>query len=120
MSWKAAQYCNKKEEDKEEDNDDNCTRMVDTDDTTDMVMEHNDDDDDDDDDDTIRVVLLCRVAVGQWCEGNGSQITPLEIYPGTNEYYNTTVDNVNNPTMFVTYHDAQAYPEYIITIRRTK
>jgi poly [ADP-ribose] polymerase 10/14/15 len=27
----------------------------------------------------------------------------------------TTVDNQLNPTIFVIYHDAQAYPEYLLT-----
>ena len=27
----------------------------------------------------------------------------------------TTVENVQNPTIFVIYHDAQAYPEYLLT-----
>ena len=27
----------------------------------------------------------------------------------------TTVNNVKNPDIFVIYHDAQAYPEYLLT-----
>jgi poly [ADP-ribose] polymerase 10/14/15 len=27
----------------------------------------------------------------------------------------TTVDNPQNPSIFVIYHDAQAYPEYLLT-----
>jgi hypothetical protein len=27
----------------------------------------------------------------------------------------TTVDNLQNPSIYVIYHDAQAYPEYLLT-----
>ena len=30
------------------------------------------------------------------------------------ELYDTTVDNMQDRAMFVTYHDAQAYPGYLI------
>ena len=29
--------------------------------------------------------------------------------------FDTTVENTASPTIFVIYHDAQAYPEYLIT-----
>ena len=28
--------------------------------------------------------------------------------------YNTLVDNANNPSIFVIFHDTQAYPQYVI------
>jgi len=31
-----------------------------------------------------------------------------------NQLYDTTVDNMGDPSIFVTYHDAQAYPEYLV------
>ncbi len=34
------------------------------------------------------------------------------------ETYDTTVDNEESPSIFVVYHDAQAYPEHLITFRR--
>jgi poly [ADP-ribose] polymerase 10/14/15 len=38
--------------------------------------------------------------------------------PGTDELllYDTTVNRLGQPDMYVAYHDAQAYPEYLITI----
>jgi poly [ADP-ribose] polymerase 10/14/15 len=40
--------------------------------------------------------------------------------PGTDELlpFDTTVNDMDQPGMYVSYHDAQAYPEYLITIRR--
>ena len=37
--------------------------------------------------------------------------------PGTDEMlpYDTTVDKMPQPDMYVAFHDAQAYPEYLIT-----
>jgi hypothetical protein len=34
--------------------------------------------------------------------------------------FDTTVNNVANPSIYVTYHDAQSYPEYLITFRQPK
>ena len=34
-------------------------------------------------------------------------------YPPNNA--DTTVNNIQNPEIFVIYHDAQAYPEYLLT-----
>jgi len=34
-------------------------------------------------------------------------------HPG--DGFDTTVENIASPTIFVIYHDAQAYPEYLIT-----
>jgi hypothetical protein len=37
---------------------------------------------------------------------------------GTDELllYETTMDGMGQPDMYVAYHDAQTYPEYLITI----
>ena len=32
----------------------------------------------------------------------------------TNQLFDSTTNNMRSPGMFVTYHDAQAYPEYIV------
>ena len=64
-----------------------------------------------------RYIFLCRVAVGEWCQGRNGQIVPDAKPYNTVELYDTTVDNVKNPSIFVTYHDAQVYPEYLITFR---
>jgi hypothetical protein len=35
--------------------------------------------------------------------------------PGSTEHYDTTVNSVTNPRIFVTYQDNQALPLYVLT-----
>jgi Poly(ADP-ribose) polymerase catalytic domain len=68
-------------------------------------------------------MLACRVVVGEYCLGKKDALTP-DVRPGSdNMLFDSTVgpiktsDNMTSPSIFVTYHDAQAYPEYIIKFR---
>jgi poly [ADP-ribose] polymerase 10/14/15 len=69
------------------------------------------------DENGIRRMFLCRVAVGDYCIGNQSQVTPDEKFPGTQNHdiFDSTVDDITNPDIFVVYNDAQAYPEYLVS-----
>jgi hypothetical protein len=60
-----------------------------------------------------RHMFLWRVLVGEYCLGREDQPTP-DVRSGT-ERYDSTVNILEAPTIFVTYHDSQAYPEYIVT-----
>lgn len=64
------------------------------------------------DENGIQRMLLCRVVVGEYCKGIKDAIAP-DVKSGLT-LYDTTVDNVADPSIYVTYHDAQAYPEYIV------
>ena len=46
------------------------------------------------------------------CGGKRDALTP-DVRSG-HKLYDSTVNNQNDPGIFVTYHDAQAYPEYLI------
>ena len=66
-----------------------------------------------------KFMFLCRVMVGDFCVGRENAKGPDKVDPD-NSYsrlYDTTVDNKDKPTIFVTYNDAQVYPEYIITFK---
>jgi poly [ADP-ribose] polymerase 10/14/15 len=63
-----------------------------------------------------RHMFLCRVLVGEYCLGREDQPTP-DVRRGT-ELYDSTVNNLEAPTIFVTYHDSQSYPEYIVTFTK--
>jgi len=56
-----------------------------------------------------RQMLLCRVAVGVWCQGykgfSKKSIGLLE----------STADNPADPKIFAVYDEAQIYPEYVVT-----
>lgn len=56
-----------------------------------------------------------RVAVGEYCRVRIDAVTPDLRDPATQSLYDSTVNNnMTNPGIFVTYHDAQAYPEYCL------
>ena len=63
----------------------------------------------------IRRMFLCRVVVGQWCQGHNERLVP-DVRVGQT-LYDSTVNSLSDPIMWVTYHDAQAYPEYLIKYR---
>ncbi len=52
-------------------------------------------------------IFVTKVLVGKVEPGNSALNVPVAG--------DTTVDNVASPSIFVIYHDAQAYPEYLLT-----
>uniref|UniRef100_C3Y5X5 Poly [ADP-ribose] polymerase n=1 Tax=Branchiostoma floridae TaxID=7739 RepID=C3Y5X5_BRAFL len=64
----------------------------------------------------LKRLFLAKVITGEYIRGNSNMIVPPSR-PGGNplDTYDSTVDNVNNPSIFCVYHDAQAYPEYLLT-----
>ena len=66
------------------------------------------------DTDGVQSIFLARVVVGEYCRGVKDAITPDVRDATTHALYDSTVDNVKDPSIFVTYNDAQAYPEYLI------
>jgi poly [ADP-ribose] polymerase 10/14/15 len=62
----------------------------------------------------VQRMLLCRVAVGAYCKGEKDRMIPDERDTGKGVLFDTTVENLADPFIFVTYHDAQAYLEYIV------
>ena len=56
---------------------------------------------------------------GEFCKGIKNALTPDLRNVAKNQLYDSTVDNVRDPSIFVTYHDAQAYPEYMIKFSQT-
>ncbi|XP_045175124.2 uncharacterized protein LOC123536214 [Mercenaria mercenaria] len=59
-----------------------------------------------------------RVLTGEFCQSNQNMST-LPEKPGVivnyfKVYYDSAVDDVNHPGIFVIFHDTQAYPEYLI------
>ena len=52
-------------------------------------------------------MILAQVVTGRYTVGNSKMKTPP---PG----FHSTVDNQEEPTKFVVYDDASAYPEYVI------
>ena len=71
----------------------------------------------------VQRMLLVRVLVGE-CQptpGRSDQFVP-DMRPGTNIRYDSTMgllgkDTVADPSIYVAFHDGQAYPEYLIRFR---
>jgi poly [ADP-ribose] polymerase 10/14/15 len=63
---------------------------------------------------------VCSSSVGEYCLGKSDAVTPDLRDAANHILYDSTVDHMRNPSIYVTYHDAQAYPEYLITFRRQK
>ena len=61
-------------------------------------------------------IFLCKVLTGDFCQGTqGLKSTPdkdVTVTPKTK--YDSVVDDINNPNIFVIFNDTQAYPEYLI------
>jgi len=66
--------------------------------------------------DRIQHMFLCRVIIGEYCCGVADAIVP----PPRDGLvlFDSTVDDVSAPDIFVTYHDSQAYPEYLVRFRQ--
>ena len=68
----------------------------------------------------VQRMFLCRVVVGEYCQGKNNMLTP-DVREG-HQLFDSTVDTLTNarygPSIFVTYHDAQAYPEYLVHFKQ--
>ena len=60
----------------------------------------------------VQTMFAVRVAVGDWSPGVRGALTPAVRDEANNVVYDSTVDNVDDPSFWCTYHGAQAYPEY--------
>lgn len=59
-------------------------------------------------------VFLSKVLTGRFQLGTTNMVEP-ETIPGTLLRYDSTVDDIKDPTIFVAYRDYQAYPEYLVS-----
>ena len=51
-------------------------------------------------------MFLCRVVIGEYCQGITNALAPA-VRSG-HLLYDSTVDNMSAPNMYITYHDSQA------------
>ena len=66
-----------------------------------------------------RFIFLARVLTGEFTQGSSGIKTPppKDASKSTVELYDSVVDWMSNPNIFVIFHDAQCYPEYLITFK---
>jgi poly [ADP-ribose] polymerase 10/14/15 len=56
--------------------------------------------------DGIKRMFVCHVLAAETCRGNSDQLVPDERKP--NQLYDSTTNSTTSPSMYITYHDAQA------------
>ncbi|RVE58381.1 hypothetical protein OJAV_G00209100 [Oryzias javanicus] len=64
-----------------------------------------------------KIMYLCRVLTGDSTLGQQNMIAPPPKSSGSIELFDSAVDNMTKPSMFVIFHDTQAYPEYLIRFK---
>ena len=60
----------------------------------------------------LKCVIQCRVLTGTFTTGDPDMIVPPEMSPG--KLYDSTVNDENDPAIFVIFYDYRMYPEYVI------
>ncbi|XP_023671056.2 protein mono-ADP-ribosyltransferase PARP12-like [Paramormyrops kingsleyae] len=62
----------------------------------------------------IRTMFVCRVLVGEYTEGDSSYLRPPSKDGGDVHFYDSCVDDINDPSIYVVFEKYQVYPEYLI------
>nr|XP_020635225.1 poly [ADP-ribose] polymerase 14-like isoform X2 [Pogona vitticeps] len=66
-----------------------------------------------------KYMYLARVLVGEYSAGSqGLIVPPSKNATDPTDLFDSVTDNVTKPSLFVTFNDIQAYPEYLITFRK--
>ncbi len=64
-----------------------------------------------------KFVFQARVLTGRYTKGFRGMRVPPHFDEENHILYDSVVDNVDRPQLFVIFHDAQAYPEYLIAFK---
>ncbi|XP_038046789.1 protein mono-ADP-ribosyltransferase PARP14-like, partial [Patiria miniata] len=59
-------------------------------------------------------IYAAKVLVGDFTTGAQSMVVPPNKPNNPDQLYDSVVDNVGTPSIYVIFHDAQAYPEHLI------
>ncbi|XP_062839665.1 zinc finger CCCH-type antiviral protein 1 isoform X1 [Anolis carolinensis] len=65
-------------------------------------------------DEKIKVMFVAQVLVGDFVVGNANYTRPPAKSTGTLQYYDSCVDNMIDPSIFVIFEKHQIYPAYMI------
>ncbi|KAE8279182.1 Poly [ADP-ribose] polymerase 14 [Larimichthys crocea] len=69
-------------------------------------------------DDGTQLMFVARVLTGLYTQGTSSmKVPPPRTDPQSDDRYDSVVDKMDNPNMYVVFHDNQAYPDYLITFK---
>ncbi|XP_062372730.1 protein mono-ADP-ribosyltransferase PARP14-like [Sardina pilchardus] len=68
--------------------------------------------------DGTQCMFVARVLAGSYTLGkSGMRVPPPVSAQQPDIHFDSLVDNHQNPSMFVVFHDSQAYPDYLITFK---
>ncbi|XP_039465730.1 protein mono-ADP-ribosyltransferase PARP14-like [Oreochromis aureus] len=68
--------------------------------------------------DGSQLMFVARVLTGVYTQGQATMKVPPPRNPQQpHDRYDSVVDRINNPSMYVVFHDNQAYPDYLITFK---
>ncbi|KAM8746808.1 protein mono-ADP-ribosyltransferase PARP14-like [Acanthopagrus schlegelii] len=65
----------------------------------------------------LKRLYVARVLTGRYTVGNQAMKSPPPRASDPTDCFDSVVNNQQQPSMFVIFHDDQAYPEYLITFR---
>ncbi|WAR21755.1 PAR15-like protein [Mya arenaria] len=67
----------------------------------------------------LKKIYYCAVLTGEFILGKaGMRVQPPKPNAGKNALYDSVVNNVAGPAMYIIFNDTQAYPLYIITFKK--
>ena len=70
------------------------------------------------DENGLQCIYIARVLVGKFTKGKEGLIVPPPIDENNKTVaYDSVVDNVEKPLLFVIFYDYQSYPEYLVTFK---
>ncbi|KAL4007007.1 complexin-3/4 [Sarotherodon galilaeus] len=68
--------------------------------------------------DGSQLMFVARVLTGIYTQGQATMKVPPPRNPQQpHDRYDSVVDTINNPSMYIVFHDNQAYPDYLITFK---
>ena len=68
--------------------------------------------------DGSQLMFVARVLTGVYTLGSSDmKVPPPRSNSQPHDRYDSVVDRIDNPRMYVVFHDNQAYPDYLITFK---
>ena len=62
-------------------------------------------------------MYYASVLTGDYTQGQSGMRVPPVMSSNQSRLYDSVVDNVSGPGMFIIFNDTQAYPDYLITFK---
>ena len=69
------------------------------------------------DENGYRWMFLVEVITGQFALGKKNMVAAPQLPNSTDTLYDSVVDNLEYPTMYIVFKDTAAYPLYILTYK---